>query len=360
MEYNSEINGTVVLVVNTTNETKPDPMMMIDFKPYDEASAVISFILFAAIIILNGLVIYNIGFKKQKKNRFFYFVLHLAIADFLVGMFCVLGDGIQSAMYGEWWGGDIVCKLLRFSKVVTIMASNNILIGMSVDRFLAIKYPLNVVRVGACRFVDKGMVFGAWLISLGTASLYIFYSKGVNADPSSSSFFDQKGSCNIHMPKEWLRIYIIIVSLVIYILPTVGISVCYVGICVIVWRKLMTSHKLSEISTHASNDRLQADKSLNKGLLPKAKVKSIKMTLVVCLAFFICWTPYFVTILLSVHNPDLVDPRYFVLLGSLYPLNSACNPLIFILFNIKMFFSRQKEQQTAASYEGISTQVTSA
>lgn len=65
-----------------------------------------------------------------------------------MGVFCVLGDGIQSAMYGEWHGGDIVCRLLRFCKVVTIIASNNILIGMSLDRFLAIKYPLNVVRVG--------------------------------------------------------------------------------------------------------------------------------------------------------------------------------------------------------------------
>ncbi|XP_045175761.2 cardioacceleratory peptide receptor-like isoform X1 [Mercenaria mercenaria] len=359
MEYIDGENCTLDIYQNVTYMYPTEMYEYIDFAPFDQAAAVVSFVLFAAIISLNGLVIYVLLFKKQKKSRLFYFVLQLAIADFLVGVFCVLGDGITSAMYGEYHGGDFVCRMWRFSKTMTIIASNNILIGMSVDRFLAIKYPLNVVRLGMCRFLDKAMVLGAWFISLVVASFYIPYSKGVNANASATNPMDQIGECKIEFPDHWWKPYGLTVAMIVYILPTIGITVCYVGICVIIWMKWRSRLKLSEISTNASSDKLQGDKSLNKGLLPKAKVKSIKMTLVVCLAFFISWTPYFVTILMSIYEPNSVDPRYFVVLGSLYPLNSACNPLIFILFNLRLFSCRQKDQPSGQSYEGISTQVTS-
>jgi hypothetical protein len=65
-----------------------------------------------------------------------------------VGVCSVLVLGITSAMHKEWYGGDIMCRLNRFMSTTTVIASNNLLISMSVDRFLAIKYPLNVLRIG--------------------------------------------------------------------------------------------------------------------------------------------------------------------------------------------------------------------
>lgn len=326
------------------------------YKAFDEAAAVISFVLFFAIVIPNSLVIYVLAFKqKKKKSRLNYFVLNLAIADFLVGVICVLGDGIQSTLYGAWYGGDVLCRLWRYGKTVCVVASNNLLIGMSVDRYLAIKYPLQSAKFCADRFILKTFVLGAWIISFISGSLFLYYSKGVNADSQSI------GDCNLNLPEHWWKPYLIVVACIVYILPTLGITACYVGICIVIWKKWKSGLRLSEISSLTSRDKIHCGISPNTGLLPKAKVKSIKMTIVICFAFFICWTPYFVIMLLDVNNPNWTsDRRFFLPLSMLYPMNSACNPLIFILFNLKLFrFCREQfGEQSVESYEAVSTHVT--
>ncbi|XP_060572672.1 cardioacceleratory peptide receptor-like [Ruditapes philippinarum] len=296
------------------------------FEPYEEAAATICLLLFIIIVCLNGLVIYTLVFRKHEKSRLLYFVLNLAIADFLVGVCSVLVLGITSAMHKEWYGGDIMCRLNRFMSTTTVIASNNLLISMSVDRFLAIKYPLNVLRIGIHRYMNKCLVGGAWLISIVASSFFIIYSQGVNANPNGADIYEQKGGCKIKFPDNWWKPYSLTVAVIVYVLPTIGITVCYVGICIIVWMKWRSRVKLSEINTDASRDRL-----------PKAKIKSIKMTMVVCLAFFLCWTPYFVVMLMHIFHPGTVGQKLSLLFNCLYPLNSACNPLIFMLFNRKLF-----------------------
>ncbi|XP_060558240.1 cardioacceleratory peptide receptor-like [Ruditapes philippinarum] len=267
-------------------------------------------------------------------------------------------------MQNEWYGGDFMCRLIRFMSTTTVIASNNLLISMSVDRFLAIKYPLNVLRIGIYRYLDKGLVAGAWLISIVVSSFFIIYSRGVNANPNSADIDEQKGGCDIKLPDKWWKPYSLTVAVIIYVIPTIGITVCYVGICIIVWMKWRSRMKLSEINTDASRDRLQ-DNSLNQGVLPKAKIKSIKMTMVVCLAFFLCWTPYFVVMLMHIFHPGTVGANLTLLFNCLYPLNSACNPIIFMLFNRKLFTCgtcgtcRQNDQHAIQSYEDRDTQMTS-
>ncbi|KAH3716977.1 hypothetical protein DPMN_059713 [Dreissena polymorpha] len=71
----------------------------------------------------------------------------------------------------------------------------------------------------------------------------------------------------------------------------------------------------------------------NEGLLPKARIKTIKMTSIICFSFFICWLPATVFHILDVFDISVLDPRFYLILQRLYPLNSAFNPIIFLLFN---------------------------
>jgi hypothetical protein len=107
--------------------------------------------------------------EKNLASTCFHTLLNIGndyqISDFLVGFCSVLGDGIHSAMHNEWYGGDFFCRLFRFISPLTLFASNYLLIGMSVDRFLAIKYPLNVVRIG---------MFSFHLISLLILSIHTY------------------------------------------------------------------------------------------------------------------------------------------------------------------------------------------
>ena len=66
----------------------------------------------------------------------------------------------------------------------------------------------------------------------------------------------------------------------------------------------------------------------------------LEMKLILCFVmfsgFFVCWTPYFVYMLLNTYQAIPYNFGLGVLMGKLYPLNSVLNPLIFILFNTKM------------------------
>ncbi|KAG9508797.1 Cardioacceleratory peptide receptor [Fragariocoptes setiger] len=86
------------------------------------------------------------------------------------------------------------------------------------------------------------------------------------------------------------------------------------------------------------------------GVIPKARIKTIKMTLVIVFAFIVCWLPYILCSLLQVYGyltktePTLIAISTFI--QSLAHLNNAANPIIFWIFsgecdNIR----RQKQQQ---------------
>ena len=90
---------------------------------------------------------------KMDKHSVFVF------SDILVGFINVFADGVQSAMDGNYVGGDIFCRIWRFAKLATVLASNNLLIGMSIDRFLAVKSPMIFVKNGKL----KCFIFGIWV-----------------------------------------------------------------------------------------------------------------------------------------------------------------------------------------------------
>lgn len=48
------------------------------------------------------------------------------------------------------------------------------------------------------------------------------------------------------------------------------------------------------------NDEMESRRASSRGLIPKAKVKTIKMTFVIIFVFILCWSPYIVFDLLQV------------------------------------------------------------
>ena len=52
----------------------------------------------------------------------------------------------------------------RFLKVLFLCASNNLLIGMSLDRFIAIKWPMKFVRIGEYHNINPLVTIGFFFI----------------------------------------------------------------------------------------------------------------------------------------------------------------------------------------------------
>lgn len=75
------------------------------------------------------------------------------------------------------------------------------------------------------------------------------------------------------------------------------------------------------------------------GVIPKARIKTIKMTLVIVFAFILCWLPFCIINLCSVFELIRNDTHFAMAIltfsQSLAHLNSAVNPIIFWLFSSK-------------------------
>ncbi|GLH08584.1 Cardioacceleratory peptide receptor [Gryllus bimaculatus] len=83
-------------------------------------------------------------------------------------------------------------------------------------------------------------------------------------------------------------------------------------------------------------DDQDSRRASSRGLIPRAKIKTVKMTFVIVFVFILCWSPYFVFDLLQVygHVPSTqTNIAVATFIQSLAPLNSAANPLIYCLFS---------------------------
>lgn len=77
--------------------------------------------------------------------------------------------------------------------------------------------------------------------------------------------------------------------------------------------------------------------STGSSSLPKAKIKTLKMTLVIVAAFILFGLPYFVAeMIMSYGDHTSINKNVYGMLGGVAPANSAANPYIFLLFSTNM------------------------
>ncbi|KAH9629175.1 hypothetical protein HF086_009565 [Spodoptera exigua] len=90
------------------------------------------------------------------------------------------------------------------------------------------------------------------------------------------------------------------------------------------------------------SDDLDSRRASSRGIIPKAKIKTVKMTFVIVFVFVLCWSPYMIFDLLQVYGyvPDTQGNIAIAsLIQSLAPLNSAANPVIYFIFSNRIFVS---------------------
>ncbi|OQR69172.1 cardioacceleratory peptide receptor-like [Tropilaelaps mercedesae] len=106
-------------------------------------------VLFTLIVLGNCAVLATLLASKNRKSRMNFFIMHLAIADLLVGLVNVLTD-ILWKITVEWHAGNAMCKIVRYAQVVVTYSSTYVLVALSIDRYDAITHPMNFS--GGCKY----------------------------------------------------------------------------------------------------------------------------------------------------------------------------------------------------------------
>ncbi|XP_018335097.1 cardioacceleratory peptide receptor-like, partial [Agrilus planipennis] len=91
-----------------------------------------------------------------------------------------------------------------------------------------------------------------------------------------------------------------------------------------------------ERPSRPSPEDLDTRRASSRGIIPRAKIKTVKMTFVIVFVFVLCWSPYIVFDLLQVYEyipRTQTNVAIATLIQSLAPLNSAANPVIYCLFS---------------------------
>ncbi|GAB5568682.1 neuropeptide S receptor [Prionailurus iriomotensis] len=228
---------------------------------------------------------------------------------------------------GDFMAPDLVCRVVRYLQVVLLYASTYVLVSLSIDRYHAIVYPMKFLQ-GEKQ--AKVLIMIAWTLSFlfSIPTLIIFGKRKLS---------NGEVQCWALWPDDsyWTP-YMTIVAFLVYFIPLTIISVIYAIVIRTIWIK---SKAHETVISNCSDGKLCT--SYNRGLISKAKIKAIKYSIAIILAFICCWSPYFLFDMLDNFSllPDTEERFYAsVIIQNLPALNSAINPLIYCVFSSSICF----------------------
>lgn len=237
---------------------------------------------------------------------------------------------------------------------MTTYASTYVLVALSIDRYDAITHPMNFSncceywkfgnkkKLNSFPFIRllthsgkraKLLVFFAWSLSfLFSIPLFFLYEETVIQGVTQ---------CWIELGEPWRwQLYMTLVSTVLFFLPAVIITLCYAIIVKTIWAKGTYKVPKDRKSRRGSPDEDGSRRASSRGIIPRAKVKTVKMTFVIVIVFIACWSPYIVFDLLQVFDKipkSQTNIAVATFIQSLAPLNSAANPLIYCIFSTQVW-----------------------
>uniref|UniRef100_A0A8B9Z468 Arginine vasopressin receptor 1B n=1 Tax=Buteo japonicus TaxID=224669 RepID=A0A8B9Z468_9AVES len=243
---------------------------------------------------------------RKKMSRMHLFILHLGLTDLGVALFQVLPQMIWEVTY-RFLGPDPLCRAVKYLQVLSMFASTYMLIMMTLDRYMAVCHPLHTLQQPSRQAYV--MIGATWLLSclLSLPQIFIFSLREVR---QGSGVLD----CWADFRYPWgARAYITWTTLCIFILPV----------------SILTS---GAPSSGGPPSRVSSVRTISR-----AKIRTVKMTFVIVVAYVACWAPFFSMQMWSVWDEDAPDDEStnvaFTITMLLASLSSCCNPWIYMFFS---------------------------
>lgn len=195
----------------------------------------------------NLLVCYIILSRATMRTVTNLFLLNLAISDIVKAVICNPFTFVANLILSYWPFGEFMCPIVTYMQVVAVLLSAFTLVAISLDRFVAIVYPLRPKM--SKKFFFKIMAFIwflSFLVPLPTAlTSKVEYTrpKGVDKGESTVSNTTNKtdnwtGMClEVFTRDSDKYTYSLIIMLLQYFIPLIIIACTNAKIGYIIWLK---------------------------------------------------------------------------------------------------------------------------
>ncbi|XP_051918879.1 C3a anaphylatoxin chemotactic receptor [Hippocampus zosterae] len=276
----------------------------------------------------NLLVIWTILRHVKQRSHTVVLILHLAAADLLV--LVTLPLWIYSLVH-SWVFGEVSCKVMGFVINACMYGSVFLITLMSVERFLAVRYPFASAGWKRKKALNKALLF-LWTAAF-LFSVPALLTRVVDKDSGEEHcLYNQYTSVTQEL------VCVLLETLVGYVLPFSILVVCYGCLCT----------RITQMTF-------------------KSKRKSTVLIASVVVVFAICWTPYHIGNILSLiilametsfphigdHLEDVRSNMAYIS-GAMVFISSTINPILY-MFAARSFRSSLRDTGIGKLFRHISS-----
>ncbi|XP_047135219.1 bombesin receptor subtype-3 [Hydra vulgaris] len=282
--------------------------------PELDALSLINLVVCAIIFILgvlgNGLVFYLFGLKFTKLKSFEIFIINLAVADFINAVIFPTKNILELTHLNFQQIGLNGCKIISFTSTTSMTVTALTLLTVSIDRFIAIKWPLHKRPYQGTVFV---VIACTWLTATLMGSVYLIEGNVCLLSPNKNKTFE---CCSCIKGSER----------VVFVLTVFAVQTGFPIIVMVVLYTLI----VIELNSNCKKRAFDEGKHNLKIHLAQNR-KANKMVVLVVAVFSICFLPFnlFYVFNLFIKQPIKNTKKIFNILSLFQMSNSIANPIIY-------------------------------
>ena len=283
-------------------------------------------------------LVYRLAWSREVlKNPYGMFVTNLGMSDLLMGVYLLMIAVADAMFYGEYvihdytWRYSPVCQAAGVLVTMSSLTSIMFISLITVERYLAVRYPYGEVRLS--KFTVKAAVLVSWAFGLIAAVLPLMPFARYWEVLSSNGMCLALPLSTERRPGQWYGATLFVgIDLILFIFIGVGQGVIY-----------RTVKEKGRRTRKHSNPHSQLRH--NQKLQEFAVAKQLSL---VVMTDFLCWFPIITMGLMALSGVDLGDAAYRWSALLVLPINSALNPALYTVPEIRKRWQDYKEARRQA------------
>lgn len=306
----SQTNVTLTGAGNLTNIPATDTIT--------KATMTVAYgIIFPAALLGNVLVIYLVFKLPSMRSLTNMLLVNMCVANLLVTLFAMPYSVLYVFLQNRWLPGHLgnaTCKLTHFAYALSIAASIFALLLISLDRYYAVLDPFK--RRPVFLRSTRCATLGIWIFSCIFMSPYLFQFRVLQIGSTSFCLINWSPLNNVTAS----QVYFIIVFVLLYSLPLLGIGYAYSLIGKNLWHRRIPGQQTMS----------------NRRVAERSKRKVVRMLIIVVVVFALCWIPAHLMHFLSYFQIETyysLHPLLLLLFFWLCHANSAISPWLFLVMH---------------------------